>query len=120
MPIVRNGVTLMTLEEARDPNNPANKAVAQVNLGDVRFPNGFFIKEKDGKKYVLPATLEDKLKVLRTAFPDAPDPGNFQTGSCSDVNSVGRCDGVCDSANGFLCMKINQFEFFGCACVQSI
>jgi hypothetical protein len=116
MPIVRNGVTLMTLEEARDPNNAANKAVAQVNLGDVRFPNGFFIKEKDGKKYVLPATLEDKLKVLRTAFPDSPDPGSFQTPACSDVNSVGDC-GRCET--GFLCVKVNQFEFFGCACVPA-
>ena len=118
MPIVRNGVTLLTLEEARDPNNSANKAVSAVNLGDVIFPHGFFIKEKDGKKYVLPATPEDKLKVLRTAFPDS-DPGTFQTTSCSDVNSVGRCNGVCDSSEGLLCMKINQFEFFGCACVPS-
>jgi hypothetical protein len=119
MPIVRNGVTFLTLEEARDPNNSANKAVAQVNLGDVIFPFGFFIKEKDGKKFVVPATLEHKLKVLRTAFPDSPkDPGSFQTGSCSDVDSLGNCRGVCDSAEGFLCMKINQFEFYGCACVS--
>ncbi len=119
MAIIRNGVTLLTLEEARDPNDPANKTVAQVNLGDVIFPFGFFIKEKGGRKYVVPATLDDKLKVLRTVFPDSPkDPGNFQTRSCSDVDSLGNCSGVCNSSEGFLCMKVNQFEFFGCACVQ--
>ena len=54
MPIVRNGVTFLTLEEARDPNNPANKAVAQVNLGDVIFPFGFFIKEKTARNSSCP------------------------------------------------------------------
>jgi hypothetical protein len=118
MPIVRNGVTFYTLEEARDPNNSANKAVAKVKLGDVIFPFGFFIREKNGKKFVEPATLEHKLKVLRTAFPDSPkDLASFHTGPCSDVDSLGNCSGSCDRAHGFLCMKINQFEFYGCACV---
>lgn len=104
----------MTLEEARDPNNSANKAVAQVNLGDVIFPFGFFIKEKDGKKFVVPATSEHRLKVLQTAFPDS---SKFQTRACMDVDSLGNCSGECDVSEGFLCVKVNQFEFFGCACV---
>jgi hypothetical protein len=119
MPIIRNGVTFLTFEEARDPNNSASKAVAQVNLGDVIFPSGFFIKEKDGKKFVLPATPEDKLKVLRTAFPDSTkDLASFQDGSCMDTDSLGNCGNGCDKSHGFFCMKVNHFEFYGCACVN--
>jgi hypothetical protein len=118
MPIVRNDVTFLTFEEARDPNNSANKAVAQVNLGDVIFPFGFFIKEKDGKKVVVPATLEHKMKVLRTAFPEK-DLAGFQTASCTDTDSLGNCGHGCDKSQGFLCMKVNHFEFYGCACVSA-
>ena len=107
MAMERNGVIFMSDEEARDPSNPANKAVREVHLGDVKFPFGFFIKEKAGKKFVVPATFQDKLKVMRLAFPDFPDDPDdpIRTGSCFDPDSIDR---GCGKLEGFICVKISH------------
>src|SRR5437763_14204987 len=110
MAMERNGVIFMTDDEAKDPSNPANKAVSEVKLGDVKFPFGFFIREANGKKFVVPATYQDKMKVLRMAFPDIQeDPDDpIQTGSCFDPDSLGRCRGTCGKLKDFICVKITH------------
>jgi hypothetical protein len=121
MAMERNGVIFMSDEEARDPSNPANKAVREVHLGDVKFPFGFFIKEKAGKKFVVPATFQDKLKVMRLAFPDFPDDPDdpIRTGSCFDPDSIDR---GCGKLEGFICVKISHPHggFFDCGCISGI
>ncbi|KJC38980.1 hypothetical protein UP09_24010 [Bradyrhizobium sp. LTSP885] len=120
MAFVRNGITFMTAAEARDPNNAAAKALSGVNLGDVRFPYGFFVRDDKGKKYVEPATWADKLRILRMAFPDFPD--NPSSGRRCEGNDDGmECIGSCEGAPEVQCWKTSFPDegFFGCACVQA-
>ncbi|MBR0869603.1 hypothetical protein JQ633_04475 [Bradyrhizobium tropiciagri] len=120
MAIVRNGITFMTAEEARDPNNPANQALKAVNLGDVRFPNGFFIRDDNGKKYVEPATWEDRLKVLRTAMPDFPDVAPVEMAACHHIGDESCGNGCGKLSPEFRCLKIHDpsIPFYGCGCVN--
>jgi hypothetical protein len=122
MAMERNGVVIMSEEEARDPNNAANMAVRAVSLGDVKFPFGFFIREKNGKKFVEPATFQDRLNVLRMAFPDFPDdPDPIQVGSCQEDFDDRHCTGGCGKLSlGFRCVKITHPHsgFFGCGCID--
>lgn len=71
MPVERNGIVFFELDEKWD-DHPSCKELREVSLGDVRFPSGFFIVEENGKKFILPATKEDLLKTMRTAFRDYP------------------------------------------------
>lgn len=121
MPVERYGVTILDDAEAKDMSNAAVKAVSEVNLGDVRFPFGFFIKEDGGKKFVVPATLEDKMKVLRTAFSDYPDlPPDHESHSCNS-HGGSTCSGGCGKLpSGYMCRRVSHpaSHFYGCACVD--
>jgi hypothetical protein len=118
--IVRNGITFLSKDEARDPANPAVKAVSAVNLGDVRFPNGFFIRDDNGKKFVEPATWADKLRILRIAFPDFPDDQSFAR--CEGNDDGMECIGGCSGAPKVQCWKMSSPDegFFGCSCVDAV
>ncbi|MCA6124222.1 hypothetical protein J6500_20335 [Bradyrhizobium sp. WSM 1704] len=88
----------------------------------MRFPNGFFIRDDKGKKYVEPATLEDRVKVLRAAMPDFPSDRPIETAAC---HHIGGDDDACGSGCGqlpreFRCLKIHDpsIQFYGCGCVN--
>ena len=120
MSFERNGVVIMEGYDLNDENHPANKAVSQVKLGDVRFPYGFFIRETNGKKYVEPATFQDKLDVYRTAFPGF-DPNQIPMNSCiKDFEDRNRQGGCRPLPIEWRCMKVTQPRsgYFGCFCVN--
>ncbi|MBR0794209.1 hypothetical protein JQ615_02280 [Bradyrhizobium jicamae] len=120
MATIRNGISFLTATEARDPSNPAVKALSAVNLGDVRFPFGFFIREGKGKKFVVPATWQDKLRNLRVAFPDFPDDQTFRV--CEGNDDGRECIGGCDGAPEVMCVKLHNPDegFFGCTCIDGV
>jgi hypothetical protein len=98
----------------------AGRLLDSVNLGDVKFPFGFFIAEEDGKKVVVPGTKEDVTKRLITAFPDYPAQLIGVTCQVDVFAEHRRCKGSCIGfPSGYECMR--SFEqtsrFFFCACV---
>jgi hypothetical protein len=119
MIIERNGVVFFPTDEDYS-DHPAFQALKSVSLGDVRLPNGFFLKEEQGKQYVLPATREEREAMILKAFPhtsrEALD--SFCLPSLSD-------DHKCDNIECFklkphhICMKgfDGAVHQYGCACV---
>jgi hypothetical protein len=113
-----NGVTFFAPGE-KDMNHPAFKELNKVSLGDVRFPFGLFLVEEGGKTVVIPATEQDRRKILLKAFPhlklqDIPP-------AC-DLEGGDRCFGACPQhfPAHFKCLKMfdPRERFFGCACVD--
>jgi hypothetical protein len=82
MAMERNGVVFFD-PTAKNDDHPAFKALKAVSLGDVRFPFGFFLIERNGERYVLPGTKDDLLKALLTAFPDYPT--QSFSGGCGSI-----------------------------------
>ena len=115
MPITRNGVEFFaTDEDAAD--HPATRLLATVSLGDVHFPYGFFIREEDGKPFVLPATEEQWLDMLGKAFPErARDSWENRCRTGSGGRCTGRCRGLSE-----ICMRGFESEHvqFACACIR--
>ena len=90
MAMERNGVVFYDPTE-KNEDHPAFKALKSVSLGDVRFPFGFFLIERNGERYVLPGTKDDLLKALLTAFPDYPT--QSFSGGCGSIWDM--CTGGC-------------------------
>jgi len=85
----------------------------------VRFPFGFFIRDDKGKKFVVPATWPDKLRILRIAFPDFPDDQSFR--QCEGNDDGMECIGGCNEGPNFRCFKLASIDdgFFGCSCMEA-
>jgi hypothetical protein len=115
MIIERNGVVFFS-ENQDYKNHAAYKELSKVSLGDVRFPSGFFLVDEGGKTFVVPASEEDRRKMILKAFPDTPEAAFV--GSCDhrDTGCVGGCAGLKPHRK---CMR--GFEearrFFACACI---
>ncbi|MGA8657501.1 MAG: hypothetical protein WB586_15245 [Chthoniobacterales bacterium] len=58
MAMERNGVVFFD-PAAKNDDHPTFKALKAVSLGDVWFPFGFFLIERNGERYVLPGTKDD-------------------------------------------------------------
>jgi hypothetical protein len=116
MTLQRNGVTFFEPNE-KDANHRAFKELSKVNLGDVRFPFGFFITYENDKPVVIPATQEDRREVLLKALPDI-DPRAFTHG-CHPNPFDSGCHGSCFSSM-YRCMRMFDEErsYRGCACVD--
>lgn len=115
MSIISNGVEFFT-EDEEASDNAAFRTLETVELGDVRFPYGFFIVDEDGERYVLPATAEQRLDMLAKAFPDRPRDSWEDT--CR--NGIGkRCRGECRRIGEF-CLRGFDSEViqFACACIR--
>jgi hypothetical protein len=118
MSFQRNGVTFFEDGE-KDANHPAFRELSKVNLGDVRFPFGLFIRYEGGKNVVIPATEDDRRKVLLKAFPDI-DARSFTTGCHPNPFSQG-CHGGCDQMpSTYRCMRMydEDGQYLGCGCVD--
>src|SRR5215207_693728 len=104
MIVERTGITVFTTNEKYD-DHPAFKSLEGVSLGDVRFPFGFFLVEENGKKFVVPATVEDRRKRLLTAFPDIHPEALSE--SCNPSVWHERCEGGCGKLpSTYMCMRI--------------
>jgi hypothetical protein len=114
MPTERSGIVFFELDEKWE-DHPACALLKEVSLGDVRFPFGFFIADKDGRKCVIPGTKDDLLKTLRTVFPDYPE---SMAGHCAETAFGQRCQGSCP--HFYACMRMVDVasHFFGCSCVD--
>ena len=86
----RNGVLFFPIDEDFK-DHPAFKALQSVSLGDVRLPDGFFLREENGKKYVIPATKEERRAMLRKAFPNMT-PEAFDAFCLPSVFDFRRCE----------------------------
>ena len=96
--------------------HPVFRALKSVSLGDVRFPYGFFVKQDDGGKYVVPATPEERASILFNAFPDMT-PEELRWQGCHQV-SGNRCQGSCPGGHGVLCFATYEptSNYHGCVC----
>lgn len=110
----QNGLMLFPADEDFS-DHPVFNDLKSVSLGAVRFPYGFFVKEDDGEKYVIPATPEERASILLEAFPDMTDEDASSPG-CGPYSS-GRCLGGC-SGFPFRCLKIfsSASGFYSCVC----
>jgi hypothetical protein len=121
MPTERNGIVLFDLNE-KYADHPVTRKLQGVDLGDVRFPFGFYVVEENGKKIVLPGTREDLVKHVLKAFPDYPKElfGLIgSTGVCR--GSTDGCEGGCRGfPTGYACVRLGDPTdgFFGCDCVD--
>jgi hypothetical protein len=117
MAIERNGVVVFEMDE-KPGDHPAFKALEGVNLGDVRFPFGFFLRWEDGKRVVIPATEQERRETILKAFP-AILPEALRV-SCRATVWHERCQGGCgELPPGYFCVRIyDPRHFFTCGCVD--
>src|SRR5262245_60271174 len=99
MMIERNGVVLFPPDEDFTAHK-AFRALSTVSLGDVKFTFGFFLVEENGKRYVVPATEEERRTMLLKAFPKITSEevrafciqsGSGCEGNCSGLKPHRRC-----------------------------
>jgi hypothetical protein len=90
MIIERNGVVFFS-EDQDYKNHAAYRELSKVSLGDVKLPSGFFLVDEDGKTVVVPASEEDRRKMILKAFPDTSEEA-IRTFCIVDG---GRCRGDC-------------------------
>lgn len=110
----RNGVIVFAAEEDFSAH-PAVEALSTVSLGDVRFPFGFFLVDGDnGKRHVVPATEDDRMKVLLRAYSEISQVA--LRSACS--HSRQGCDGGCPRFH--TCRKLyhDATRYYGCACID--
>ena len=113
--IEQNGVVFFS-DDKDYKNHAAYRELSKVSLGDVKFPTGFFLVEEDGKTFVVPASEEDRRKMILKAFPDTPE--EAIRSACGMRN--GRCSGSCAGLKPHRkCMPgaDESNRQFACACV---
>jgi len=113
--IERNGVVFFSdAEEYKD--HPVGRILSKVSLGDVKRPSGFFLVEEGGKQYVIPASEEDRRRMILKAFPDMPEEAlrafcvlgfGGCTGNCAGLRPHRKCMQACDESR----------RQFACACL---
>src|SRR5262245_29422666 len=115
MIIKRNGVVFFS-ENQDYKDHACYKKLSKVSLGDVKFPTGFFLVDEGGKTVVVPASEEDRRKMILKAFPDMPDDAIRAFCSTGDVGCRGNCAGLLPHRRCMLGCDESRRQYC-CACV---
>lgn len=109
-----NGVHVFDDEDLKSKTHPALKALSNLSFGDVFFPYGFSLAQKDGKTRISPNSAEDYLAELEILNADGP-----VASRCYD-DSPNTCKGLC-SDFGLFCKKVYNPKTgnYYCACVNA-
>src|SRR5262245_10270342 len=92
MKIERNGVVFLSADEDQKKHT-AFRELSKVSLGDVKLQWGFFLVDEGGKTIVVPASEEDRRKMILKAFPDTPEEAFRSYCVASNGGCVGNCAG---------------------------
>jgi hypothetical protein len=116
MMIEQNGVVFFS-DDKDYKNHAAYRELSKVSLGDVKFPTGFFLVEEDGKTFVVPASEEDRRKMILKAFPDTSEEAIRSFCVLYEGGCRGNCAGLVPRRK---CMRgfDESRRQYACACVS--